>query len=104
MIIAAFALAASAAAASAEPARDVPSTTVPFSAAELETEAGVSALHERIAHAAEMVCAEANFNRLDRRWCERRALDAAVQDADLPALSRYHASDVAERRTVVSMR
>jgi UrcA family protein len=77
-------------------AYEPPQRTVRFSANDVETAAGISALYARIQRASGAVCESLDTHSLSSRAivhrCQAESTARAVADLNLPALTRYHAA------------
>jgi UrcA family protein len=77
-VVAAVSLSSVAVAAHADQALDVPARTVHYSDLNLNTQAGVAALYNRIRSAAQLVCGNVDPRRLDEAASAKACMDKAV--------------------------
>ena len=77
-LVGALSLAAAGGVAHADTALDVPARTVNYSDLDLNTQAGVAALYNRIHSAAEQVCGNADSRRLEQAAAVKACVDHAV--------------------------
>jgi len=74
--------------------KEARSTKVLYSRAVAQSSAGAQELYQRLKAAARMVCADASMELRvggsDMVACRTSALDAAVQDVNVPAVSALH--------------